>query len=194
MHPLGPCTPPRPCTTPGTMQPPGTMLPHPHPPVDRHTPVNILPCPKLRLRAVKSNVPCSTRRYNHWPYLEFCRSRSADSATLPREGAAPDVCALPPEGDTVRTGGARHVTREQVPVGQPLVLERDPRLHSLFLILLPEGCSCRFLLGGRSCRRESSYTEPSGCTHDCSTTITQVGFNVRYWLHCHFVFLGLKSF
>ena len=28
--------------------PPGTM----HPPVDRHTPVNILPCPKLRLRAV----------------------------------------------------------------------------------------------------------------------------------------------
>ena len=33
---------------PGT--PPGTRQP---PPVDRHTPVNILPCPKLRLRAVK---------------------------------------------------------------------------------------------------------------------------------------------
>ena len=44
--------------TPGTRPPspgPGT------PPVDRHTPVNILPCPKLRLRAVKikhSNRMC----------------------------------------------------------------------------------------------------------------------------------------
>ena len=27
------------------------------PPVDRHTPVNILPCPKLRLRAVKVHNP-----------------------------------------------------------------------------------------------------------------------------------------
>ena len=26
------------------------------------------------------------------------------------------------------------------------------------------------------------------------TANTQVRFNVRYWLHCHFVFLGLKSF
>ena len=26
------------------------------------------------------------------------------------------------------------------------------------------------------------------------TASAQVGFNVRYWLHCHFVFLGLKSF
>ena len=32
---------------------PGT---HPPPPVDRHTPVNILPCPKLRLRAVKMST------------------------------------------------------------------------------------------------------------------------------------------
>ena len=49
---------------PGTRPPPGPGTPpdqapprtrHPqtrHPPVDRHTPVNILPCPKLRLRAV----------------------------------------------------------------------------------------------------------------------------------------------
>ena len=48
--PLGPCTTP----PPGTMHPPGTMPPRDHaPPVDRHTNVNILPCPKLRLRAVK---------------------------------------------------------------------------------------------------------------------------------------------
>ena len=33
---------------PRTMHPPGPCTP----PVDRHTPVNILPCPKLRLRAV----------------------------------------------------------------------------------------------------------------------------------------------
>ena len=51
--------------------PPGTRPPHPQdqtpppgpdtpqtrpPPVDRHTPVNILPCPKLRLRAVKMQI------------------------------------------------------------------------------------------------------------------------------------------
>ena len=30
----------------------GECLPHPHPPVDRQAPVKILPCPKLRLRAV----------------------------------------------------------------------------------------------------------------------------------------------
>ena len=35
---------------PPTRHPPGPGTP----PVDRHTPVNILPCPKLRLRAVTS--------------------------------------------------------------------------------------------------------------------------------------------
>ena len=34
--------------TPLDQAPPGTR----HPPVDKHTPVNILPCPKLRLRSV----------------------------------------------------------------------------------------------------------------------------------------------
>ena len=43
-HPPGPCT-PLGADTPWTMHPP---------PMDRHTPVNILPCPKLRLRAVIS--------------------------------------------------------------------------------------------------------------------------------------------
>ena len=33
--------------------PPGSPPGSRHPPVDRHTPVNILPCPKLRLWAVK---------------------------------------------------------------------------------------------------------------------------------------------
>ena len=43
----------RPPSRPGT--PPGADPPGPGtPPVDRHTPVNILPCPKLRLRAVKA--------------------------------------------------------------------------------------------------------------------------------------------
>ena len=42
-HPPGPGTPLR------TRNPPRDQAP---PPVDRHTPVNILPCPKLRLRAV----------------------------------------------------------------------------------------------------------------------------------------------
>ena len=46
--------------------PPGAGTPHPGtrhpplaqaPPVDRHTPVNILPCPKLRLRAVITRFP-----------------------------------------------------------------------------------------------------------------------------------------
>ena len=52
---------------PWSRHPPGSRHPrtrHPlgagtpwtrHPPVDRHTPVNILPCPKLRLRAVNIN-------------------------------------------------------------------------------------------------------------------------------------------
>ena len=30
--------------------------------------------------------------------------------------------------------------------------------------------------------------------HRDTTPLPQVGFNVRYWLHCLFVFLGLKSF
>ena len=45
---------PRGQTPPGTRHPPSPG-PDPrtrHPPVERHTPVNILPCPKLRLRAV----------------------------------------------------------------------------------------------------------------------------------------------
>ena len=37
----------------GVPGPGGTWSGTPPPPVDRHTPVNILPCPKLRLRAVK---------------------------------------------------------------------------------------------------------------------------------------------
>ena len=45
-HPPGP-------GTPWSRHPPGAgNLRTRHPPVDRHTPVNILPCPKLRLRAV----------------------------------------------------------------------------------------------------------------------------------------------
>ena len=39
------CTPPAHC-----------MLGYPHPPVDRQTPVKILPCPKLRLRALTSFI------------------------------------------------------------------------------------------------------------------------------------------
>ena len=40
---------------PGSRHPPRPDPPEQAPPlVDRHTPVNILPCPKLRLRAVKS--------------------------------------------------------------------------------------------------------------------------------------------
>ena len=39
--------------TPGTRHPPGARPPDQAPPlVDRHTPVNILPCPKPRLRAI----------------------------------------------------------------------------------------------------------------------------------------------
>ena len=34
------------------------------PPVDRHTPVNILPCPKLRLRAVKTSLTLTLT--SHW--------------------------------------------------------------------------------------------------------------------------------
>ena len=74
-HP-GPCTPPRTGTHPrdqappipgtpnGTRHPSQSQAPPPPgpdpPPVDRHTPVNILPCPKLRLREVKSkdHVSC----------------------------------------------------------------------------------------------------------------------------------------
>ena len=62
-----------PCITPpGTMHQPGPCTPQDHAPplVDRHTPVNILPCPKLRLRAVTimhssrmRTVRCSDR---HW--------------------------------------------------------------------------------------------------------------------------------
>ena len=64
-HPLGPCTPRagtplwdhappphRPGTPPGAA-PPGAATP----PMDRHTPVNILPCPKLRFRVVISRIP-----------------------------------------------------------------------------------------------------------------------------------------
>ena len=56
-HPLGAGTPleqapPRSRHPPRDQTIPSPRRRHP-PPVDRHTPVNILPCPKLRLRAVK---------------------------------------------------------------------------------------------------------------------------------------------
>ena len=35
---------------------------------------------------------------------------------------------------------------------------------------------------------------PHMTTVSVNWTKPQVGFNVRYWLHCHFVFLELKSF
>ena len=42
---------------------PGADTPTPGPsPVDRHTPVNILPCPKLRLRAVKIPLTANVHR------------------------------------------------------------------------------------------------------------------------------------
>ena len=41
------------CLLRGGVPGPGGYLVRYSPPVDRHTPVNILPCPKLRLRAVK---------------------------------------------------------------------------------------------------------------------------------------------
>ena len=48
--------------TPRTQTPPGPGTPTgPDPPVDRHTPVNILPCPKLRLRAV---INFKKKRFN----------------------------------------------------------------------------------------------------------------------------------
>ena len=53
----------------GTRHPPQDQAPPPpsgtrHPlPVDRHTPVNILPCPKLRLRAVK--MALQTKNASH---------------------------------------------------------------------------------------------------------------------------------
>ena len=51
-----PCPPQDQAPPPETRHPPGTRHPPPGPgtpTVDRHTPVNILPCPKLRLRVVK---------------------------------------------------------------------------------------------------------------------------------------------
>ena len=57
--PLPPARPPHNQAVPRDRAPPGTRPPGPGtplgpdtPPVDRHTPVNILPCPKLRLRPV----------------------------------------------------------------------------------------------------------------------------------------------
>ena len=44
--------------------PPGPNTPRDqvNPAMDRHTPVNILPCPKLRLRAVKKQKKCFSKR------------------------------------------------------------------------------------------------------------------------------------
>ena len=51
---VGGSPPAPPDQAPQEQAPPWDQAPHsgPDPPVDRHTPVNILPCPKLRLRAV----------------------------------------------------------------------------------------------------------------------------------------------
>ena len=85
-----PCNPPpspRPDPPPTTRQPPGTRHPlgpdpqdqappgtrHP-PPVDRHTPVNILPCPKLRLRPVIIILRLKTLRA-HWMSYPEDRTR-----------------------------------------------------------------------------------------------------------------------
>ena len=51
----GGCTWSRGCTWSGGVPGPGGVLTN-SPPVDRRTPVNILPCPKLCLRAVKSDI------------------------------------------------------------------------------------------------------------------------------------------
>ena len=63
--PLGPGTPP-------ARHPPRAGTPQEQaPPVDRHTPVNILPCPKLRLRAVKTNDWGSHRQLNETQNIEM---------------------------------------------------------------------------------------------------------------------------
>ena len=93
MHvPLQPCMPPRRHAPPGKHVPPGKHtcppgsmhLPPPGkharpPPVDRHTPVNILPCLKLRLRAVKKSYHSIMASVNAMRYPGAIRS---------------DICAL----------------------------------------------------------------------------------------------------
>ena len=61
--PPGPGTPPRPGT------PPDQTLPGPDTPWTRHPPVNILPCPKLRLRAVNIDPIAQNRRTTSLTYL-----------------------------------------------------------------------------------------------------------------------------
>ena len=63
-------------------QAPQEQAPHsgPDPPVDRHTPVNILPCPKLRLRAVIISE-CRWREKDRYvwtdPHTKRYRTRNA---------------------------------------------------------------------------------------------------------------------
>ena len=75
-HPLGP-DPPLGSDPPGTRPPmtrhprspgPGTPLWPGTPPVDRHTPVNILPCPKLCLRAV---TMVTKHKCKEWVLFQF---------------------------------------------------------------------------------------------------------------------------
>ena len=72
IHPPGPDNPLRDQDPPGP-DPPGPDPSHPTP-VDRHTPANILPCPKLRLRAVNIYRLSSFCIYLHvgWiPYFAY---------------------------------------------------------------------------------------------------------------------------
>ena len=60
---------PRGCTWSWGVSAPGGCTWSGTPPVDRHTPVNILPCPKLRLRAVMKTVgpKVSVRPFSRLP-------------------------------------------------------------------------------------------------------------------------------
>ena len=58
---------------------------------------------------------------------------------------------------------------------------------------------CNFVVDSKlflstRCPTDKEYLNSLKCARKKRLTCTQVGFNVRYWLHCHFVFLGLKSF